>query len=705
MGWKRSIGTLAVAACLAALGCRGPAGERSAAGTPSAAARPTSVLLVTIDTLRADRVGVGITPTLDALASRGIRFTHARTVAPLTLPAHVSLMTGVIPPVHGVRENGTYRFDGSRPTLARLLQTAGFQTAAFVGAYVLDRRFGLNDGFETYDDQIQRDPQAATRLEAERKGEVVASRAIEWLKRRRQSASGSPRPFFLWVHFWDPHAPYTPPPEFLQKAGGDAYNGEVAYADAQVARLLETLDEGGDRGRTLIVVAGDHGESLGEHNERTHGMLLYEAVLRVPLIVSAPGVKPAVRPEPVSLLDVAPTVLSSLRLGAADGMRGVDLLASAPPRDREFYAETEYPRVAGWSRLYSLVGERWKVIRSTASELYDLDRDPGERRNEIGGREVTAAAMIARLNEARLPAQGASSGGDRIAPEVAERLRALGYVASSPEPAREAQAPNPADVIRAWGTFEDGLAALSARQFGRASDLLKGLVRAYPDAAIFQSTYARALQESGDLMGALAVDRQAVARHPGDATLLHELAVAAHEAGRRDEALRAEQAALAIDPRDPAAQNGLGLLYADRRQFADAAAAFERAVASDPTSSSYWTNLGNARRDSGAPGPAEQAYRHALQTDPRNADAANGLGVLLVQSGRPAEAIPWFERALERAADFYEARLNLGIANQEAGRSDAAAAAYRAVLAAPARFTRERAAAAKLLAGLQGRGK
>jgi arylsulfatase A-like enzyme/Tfp pilus assembly protein PilF len=634
-----------------------------------------------------------------------MRFTHARTVAPLTLPAHVSLMTGVIPPVHGVRENGTYRFDGSRPTLARLLQRAGFQTAAFVGAYVLDRRFGLNDGFDTYDDQIQRDPVLTTRLEAERTGEVVAGRAIEWLKGRRPSASGSRRPFFLWVHFWDPHAPYTPPPEFLRKAGGDAYNGEVAYADAQVARLLEALDETGDRGHTLIVVVGDHGESLGEHDERTHGMLLYEAVLRIPLIVSAPGWTPAVRREPVSLLDVAPTVLLALGLGAADGMGGVNLLAGAPPRDREFYAETEYPRVAGWSRLYSLAGDRWKVIRSSTTELYDLERDPGEHRNESGERESMAAAMIARLDEARGPARGASRGGGRIAPEVAERLRALGYVASSPEPASDALAPNPADVIRAWGTFEDGLAALSARQSRRASGLLKGLVRAYPDAAIFQATYARALQGSGDLVGALAVNRRAVASHPGDATLVHELAVAAREAGRRDEALRAEQAALAIDPRDPAAQNGLGLLLADGRRFADAAAAFEKAVDLDPTNSSYWANLGNARRDSGSAGPAEQAYRHALGIDPANADAANGLGVLLVQSGRPAEAIPWFERALEGTADFYEARLNLGIANQEAGRSDAAEAAYRAVLAAPARFARERAAAAKLLAGLQGQGK
>jgi tetratricopeptide (TPR) repeat protein len=519
--------------------------------------------------MRADRVGPGVTPALDGLASRAVRFTHARTVAPLTLPAHVFLMTGVIP-VHGVRENGTYRFDGSPPTLARLLQRAGFQTAAFVGAYVLDRRFGLNDGFDTYDDQIQRDPVLTTRLEAERTGEVVASRAIEWLKGRRPSASGSRRPFFLWVHFWDPHAPYTPPPEFLRKAGGNAYNGEVAYADAQVARLLDALDETGDRRHTLIVVVGDPGESLGEHDERTHGMLLYEAVLRIPLIVAAPGLTPAVRPEPVSLLDVAPTVLLALGLcRRRDGRR--ESARGRASTDREFYAEPNTPVWQAGAGSQPR-GDRWKVIRSSTTEPMTSKRI-GERRNETGGRESMAAAMIARLDGTRVPAQGASRGDGRITPEVAERLRALGYVASSPEPPRDVQAPNPADVIRAWGTFEDGLAALSARQFRRASDLLKGLARAYPDAAIFQSTYARALQGSGDLMGALAVNRRAVASRPGDATLVHELAVAAREAGRRDEALRAEQAALAIDPRDPAAQNGFGLLLADGRRFADAAAA------------------------------------------------------------------------------------------------------------------------------------
>jgi choline-sulfatase len=700
--WKSTVASIGAAACLAgALACRGP--ERDSSAARAVTTRPANVLLITIDTLRADRVGVGLTPALDDLASRGVRFIHARTVAPLTLPAHVSLMTGVIPPVHGVRENGTYRFDGSRPTLARLLQKAGFETAAFVGACVLDRRFGLNDGFDVYDDQIERDPQAATRLEAERRGEVVAGRAIEWLRSRRQSAAGTGRPFFAWVHFWDPHAPYTPPAGFLQKAGGNAYNGEVAYTDAQVARLIGALEAVGERQHTLIVVAGDHGESLGEHGERTHGMLLYEAVLRVPLIVSAPGATPAVRPEPVSLLDIAPTVLASLGMPLADGMHGANLLAGALAPDREFYSETEYPRVAGWSRLYSLARDRWKVIRSSVPELYDLDSDPGEARNEAAGHQATAEAMTARLTEIRRTAHGGSRPDEPISPEVAARLRALGYVASSSGPAPGGRAPNPADVIQAWVTFEDGLAALSARQFSRAGGLLKGLARAHPDAAVFQSTYARALQESGDLAGALAVDRQAVARHPADATLLHELAVSAREAGRHDEALRAEQAALTIDPRDPAALNGLGLLHADRRRFAEAAAAFEQSVAFDPTSASYWTNLGNARRDLGAPGPAEQAYRHALELDPRHADAANGLGVLLVQSGKPAEAIPWFERALAGAPDFYEARMNLGIANQGAGRSDAAAAAYRAVLAAPPRFARERQAAAKLLESLPGR--
>ena len=247
---------------------------------PPAPIQKPNVLLITVDTLRADRVGRGLTPALDELAARGTRFTAARSTAPLTLPSHASIMTGTLPPENGVRVNGAAL--ATRPTLARSFKDAGYQTGAFVGAYVLDRRFGLSGGFDTYDDRVQRDPSGAARLEAERRGDIVVDAALKWLGGR----SGTP--FFAWVHLYDPHAPYNPPQEFLAKAGGKPYDGEVAFADAQVGRLVDFLRSSGQIDRTIVVVTGDHGEGLGDHGEETHGMLAYDSTLRVPLILVLP---------------------------------------------------------------------------------------------------------------------------------------------------------------------------------------------------------------------------------------------------------------------------------------------------------------------------------------------------------------------------------------------------------------------------------
>ena len=240
-----------------------------------------NVLLVTIDTLRADRVGPELTPAVESLAARGERFTHARTTVPLTLPSHTTILTGTLPPEHGVRTNGTRL--ASRPTLARAFHEAGYRTGAFVGAYVLDRRFGLSIGFDTYDDRVVRPPGGEARFEAERRGDAVADAALEWLAR------GDSRPFFAWVHFYDPHAPYTPPQEFLDRARGQPYDGEVAFADAQLGRLLDWLRTSGQADRTIVAVAGDHGEGLGDHGELTHGMLAYDSTLRVPLVIAGPS--------------------------------------------------------------------------------------------------------------------------------------------------------------------------------------------------------------------------------------------------------------------------------------------------------------------------------------------------------------------------------------------------------------------------------
>jgi arylsulfatase A-like enzyme/Flp pilus assembly protein TadD len=669
--------------------------------TPGGApAQPPDVVLITIDTLRADRVGGALTPAFNAVASRGARFLAARTTAPLTLPAHVSLMTGAIPPATGVRLNGVHRFDGSRPALATLFKDAGRDTAAFIGAFVLDRQFGLAAGFDTYDDQIARSASAPLRLEAERPASAVADRASAWIRGRHTASPAARRPYFLWAHFYDPHTPYTPPADALARAGGDAYDGEVAYADAEIGRLLRAVSAAGAGRPPLIVILGDHGESLGEHGERTHGMLLYDGALRIPLIMAGPGVSVGEHRRPVSIVDVAPTVLRLAGLAVPAGMQGRDLL-SGTSEPHEAYAETVYPRTLGWSPLAALVEDRWKIIapEGAGEELYDLERDPAERENAAGRKPDVVQAAAARL--AAIKRAEAAPASAPASAEARERLRALGYVGSAP-PSRPGgqDGVNPASRIATWVAFEEALELLDAGSARDALAKFSALHAANPGAQVIATTYASALSQQGRHREALAIYRNAVRTWPDDSMLFHDLAVAAQRAGLRDEAARAEQAAAALDPGNGAAHNGLGLLLVEAGRIDDARQAFERAVAADSSSAEYLANLGNAKRASGDRTGAEAAYRSALTSDPGATNALNGLGVLLVEAGRPREAIPFLERAAASDPTLWEARLNLGIAQQTAGDLDAAAVSYRAVLEAPARFSRERRAARELLSSL-----
>jgi tetratricopeptide (TPR) repeat protein len=482
-----------------------------------------------------------------------------------------------------------------------------------------------------------------------------------------------------------------------------------------------------------VIVAGDHGEGLGDHGERTHGMLLYDSTLRVPLIVSMPGVAAAKRDDAVSLTDIAPTVLRATGVGVPAAMKGRDLLGGLARRSAEreggtgrmggtgkngdvaasaeLYSETEYPRVAGWSPLHALTDGRWMGITGAgATALYDLQNDPKEGRDVSAAQPSVTAALAARIDAIRRRA--AKPAGRAISSDAAQRLRSLGYVASSGQSSPGDGGPHPAAKIDAWNQFEAALAALNSGQVAAAATALSKLAASNPDSPVFQATYARALGENGQSARALEVYRGAAQRWPTDALLLHDLAVAARNAATKlsgpaasaliEEAVRADRAALVLWPNSAVAHNGLGLLAVDLNRPQDALKEFERAAAIDPNNASYSTNLGNARRAVGDASGAEQAYRRALEVDPRAADAINGLGVLLVETKRPAEAIPLFERAIAAAPDFQEARLNLGIALQESGQTARAADTYRQVLAAPPRYKRERDAAAKLLAAIGG---
>jgi arylsulfatase A-like enzyme/tetratricopeptide (TPR) repeat protein len=684
--------------------------------------RPKNLVLVTIDTLRRDHVGAygdaqAATPTLDRLAREGLRFDAATANAPLTLVSHSSLLSGLLPPHHGLRNNGAGAFPTDRATLATVLSAAGFDTGAFVAAFVLDRRFGLGRGFDTYDDEIEREPGAPSTLEAERRGDVVIDRALAWLQAKSPAASEGSKPFFLWVHLYDPHAPYAPPPPFSERFAADPYRGEIAFADAQVGRLLKDLDRRGLSGSTLVAVAADHGEGLGEHGEATHGMLIYESTLAVPLLLRGPGLGPRTIAAPVGLCDLGPTLAGLLGHPfpppeAGKALDGRDL--SEPlrqgrePARGEIYAETRYPEIFGWSPLSMLRRRDTKYISAPRPELYDLARDPGERRNLLDPRTPGSlgqgGGFAARLAE--IEAGAVQAAPPPVDAETAARLASLGYVAGGNRgaPTRPGnERPDPKDRIELFQRFEAAALALRSGQASRAIPELRALAAADPGNATFRSRLAQALRESGRPAEAIPVLREAALAAPADPDVWYDLAVALQGIGRAAEAQTAIERAIQLDDSRPDPHNTLGLLMLGERRVDEARRQFERAVAIDPRNSVALNNLGNALRSLGRPAEAEGAYRRAIAAAPRYAEPWNGLGALLVEANRPREAIDCFDRARGLAPGNLETLINRGIALELAGDRNGAAASYREFLAAagggPA-WTEQRRAAEQLLARL-----
>jgi arylsulfatase A-like enzyme/Flp pilus assembly protein TadD len=684
--------------------------------TRGGSARGYNLLLVTLDTVRADHLGpygyaAAETPNLDRLAREGVRFASASSTVPLTLPAHATILSGLLPLQHGLHNNGAGRFPETLPTLATDLKASGYRAGAFVAAFVLDRRFGLERGFDRYDDEIERDPDSPGGLMAERPGAVVVDRALAWLA---EAPSPDP-PFFLWVHLYDAHAPYDPPEPFRSRHAGRPYDGEIASVDAQVGRLLQALEARGAAGRTLVAVMADHGEALGEHGEPTHGLLVYEATLRVPLLLRAPGVLASGKTvgAPVSLADVAPTLAGLLAVPFADtpaAPRGRDLSAAlrsgGEPPPPELYAESEYPRTFGWAALASVRRGSLKLIAAPRPELYDLANDPGEQKN-LAERDPRRRDLEAHLEELRRGARAAAAAPASMDQEARERLASLGYVAATQAPPGSQQASrDPKDATVLFRGFEEANAALLAGRLDDAVARLEPLVAADPHNPVFRGALAQAHRRRGDDRKAVAAYRQAVADAPGDGDGWYNLAVTLQESGQTREALQAIDEAVRLDPDRAEAHNARGIALLGVGKPEEAMVAFDRASALDPRDARPQNNRGNVLRQLGRLDEAEQAYRRAAALSRRYADPLNGLGALEVERDRPAQALPYFDAALALAPGSREIQLNRGIALEMMGNIDAAAAAYRAVLQGAhgdRDADRQRQIAAQLVARLEAR--
>jgi arylsulfatase A-like enzyme len=565
IAFVRAVSLAAILLALAAGAC-----TRAQHSAPARGPLP-SVLLVTIDTLRADRVGAygdaqARTPNLDAIARAGLVFERAYAPAPLTLPSHATLLTGLQPPQHGVRGNGSFALAAGPATLAEALRVRGLRTAAFVGGFPLSRRFGLDRGFEHYDDRMEKSPGLHFDFAERRAPEVVAV-ARGWLA---QTAG----PVFVWVHLFDPHAPYDPPPAY---AGSDPYRGEIAAVDAAVGGLLEAWDA--RPGSSFVAVTADHGEAFGEHGEESHSLFVYDTTLHVPLILRGPGVRARRETKAVGLADVGATLLARVG-GEGPPLPGRDLVAPVAPRP--LYAETLAPRLDfGWSDLRSWRDGRYKLIRAPRPELYDVESDPGETRDLAKADPQRAAALDGALGLA-LEEMGERETQRAPDPEAAERLRALGYAQG---PGGAGSGADPKDrvevalaIAQATGPFPDALSA----------------ARAY---------------------------EAIVVRDPQNPLVNFRLADALLRAGRPDRALPYFKRVADAGPRSADPLVGLATAYAQLDRMDDARAALERALALEPANGQAHYNLGEIARARGdAPG-ARAAYEAALR-DPVTRDRA-----------------------------------------------------------------------------------
>ena len=582
-------------------------------------ARARNLVLITIDTLRADHVGAygwsrARTSALDGIANGGALFDRAYAAAPITLTSHATLLTGRYPPGHGARDNGL-RVSPTVPTLATELHARGFHTAAFVAAFPLDHQFGLNRGFDVYGDRLPRG--ADGRLANERPAADVVNDAIAWLA--SQSAIRTPQSaFFLWVHLFEPHAPYGDPSS--SRPALDRYDEEIATADREIGRLIAAL--GPATANTLVVAAGDHGEAFGEHGEYAHSIFVYDTTLRVPLLMRGPGIPAGTRvAEPVTLADVAPTVMRALGVPMAD-VDGIDLspaFSRTPLPQRELYAESFAPLVEfGWAPLRAVRSGAWKLIAAPKPELFDIDKDPGEQANAIASQPAVARDLEARVNQYStdsLNANASSVGGD-----AAERLRALGYSSGSairnPQSAMPSR-PDPKDrrelaarIAQVTSGELSGPALLTA---------LEGIVRDDPRNGQAQLRLGYARLQAGDCAHAEPAFHAAAAAGLPTADVYLGLATCL---GRRGDLAGAERAlaeARRIEPDNPAVIANLGLLQASKGDFPAAIRSLSAALAADPNLHEARFNLAVAYAKAGRRAEAASAARELLSRLPPNA--------------------------------------------------------------------------------------
>jgi choline-sulfatase len=632
---------------------------------------PPNVLLITIDTVRADRIGAygyakAETPVLDRLAREGVRFADATTQSPLTGPAHAAILTGTYPARLGVRDNATTPVPDTATTAAELFKARGYRTGGFAGAFILSASYGFAQGFDTFDADFPGFSDSQ-KLQVQRRGGAVVDAALAWLN------LGGAQPFFGWVHLYDAHAPYEAPSPFDARFRQSPYDGEIAYVDACIGRLVAALERSGRLDRTIVAVVADHGESLGEHGEQEHGMFLYEGALHIPWIMRLPGRTHAGRAiaEQVRAIDVLPTLaaLAGAAAPRADGESVAAVIDGRPRRDPPAsYAETWYPKWHfGWSELTSIRAEGRKYIEAPRPELYDLGADAAEQHNLAGARGPLAAGMAAALKEME-GAFGAAAAVEAPQPdaETLARLRSLGYVGMAAPSRPGARGPDPKDMIASAESFRAGISraidALGRNDAPAAAAQLKRLLaandRSYelhlflgdayaamgqvenalgeyaaagilnPRSAAPALSAARAHLANGDTARALQKTEEAAPIEPGSGDVAVVRGMIFERAGQTPQAMAQYTAAVRANPSDPQARARLASLAMRARMFDEAQPQFEALLRMGYRPSRMHFGLGQIAEAKGDLARARGEYREAVRLEPSFAEARSALARL-----------------------------------------------------------------------------
>jgi arylsulfatase A-like enzyme/Tfp pilus assembly protein PilF len=633
------------------------------------------IILVTIDTLRADALGyagnqVVKTPFLDHLAGEATVFTNAHAHNVVTLPSHVNILTGLYPYQHGVHDNAGFRLDAKHETVATMLHRAGYATGAFIGAYPLDARYGLNAGFDVYDDNYGKGAASLDFTNQERPANTVLDAAVHWWN----ANAGKRR--FLWVHLYDAHAPYRPPEPFATQYAAQPYLGEVAWIDhaldAQLAPVIAADP------KALVIITADHGEALGDHGELTHGLFAYEPTLKIPLLVRAAGVAHHTEPGYVRHVDIVPTILEAAGVAKPALLPGASLLGPIGSRDA-YFESLSASLNRGWAPLTGVIHRGEKYIELPIVELYDLPRDPREvtnLRNDRRRDADEARRLLTSMHEGNATSRN-------VSPEEAARLRSLGYVSGGAASKTDyTAADDPKNLVALDNKMHDVIDAYERRDVGRALALAKEVVAARPEMAAGRELLAFVLQQSENVPAAIENLREAI-RHGGqtDATRV-QLGLLLTESGKAGEA--AEILAPLAAGNDPDALNAFGIALADQNRSDEAVRQFNRVLEADPNNAPALQNLGIValRRDDVA--GAQTYLGRALALNPRLPLALNTLGVVYARQGDYARAVSSWNQAVAIDPRQYDALFNAGLVEGRAGHvNEAKAALSRFVATAP----------------------